>query len=150
MPFTGSHPAAVLPLIRWGLPASALVIGSMTPDLPYYLPMPVSAEVTHSWVGVIGVDVLLGAVAFIVWQALVGPAVVAFSPDGLRRRLVVPVPSGLGYHVGQPRRVALAAVALILGAATHVAWDSFTHRQMWGAEHVAWLAESHGRRLGSS
>jgi hypothetical protein len=28
MPFTGSHPAAVLPLMRW-LPPSALVTGSM-------------------------------------------------------------------------------------------------------------------------
>ncbi|MDQ7908342.1 DUF4184 family protein [Phytohabitans sp. ZYX-F-186] len=42
MPFTGSHPAAVLPLVRWGLPPAALVIGSMVPDLPYYLPTPVN------------------------------------------------------------------------------------------------------------
>ena len=40
MPFTGSHPAVVLPLLRIGMPASALVIGSLTPDLPYYLPTP--------------------------------------------------------------------------------------------------------------
>lgn len=39
MPFTGSHPAAVLPLLRWGLIPSALVIGSMSPDLGYFLPL---------------------------------------------------------------------------------------------------------------
>jgi hypothetical protein len=34
VPFTGSHPAAVLPFLRWSMPASALVIGSMAPDFP--------------------------------------------------------------------------------------------------------------------
>ncbi|WP_328421551.1 DUF4184 family protein [Micromonospora sp. NBC_00389] len=44
MPFTGGHVAAVLPLARsaWRAP-SALVLGSMVPDLPYYLPLPLQA-----------------------------------------------------------------------------------------------------------
>ena len=50
MPFTGSHPAAVLPLMRWGLMPSALVIGSMVPDLPYFLPVPDLGN-THSLIG---------------------------------------------------------------------------------------------------
>ena len=37
MPFTGSHPAAVLPLLRTSLPGSALVAGSLAPDVPFYL-----------------------------------------------------------------------------------------------------------------
>ena len=40
MPFTGSHPAVVLPLLRTPLPASALVLGSTAPDLPHFLPGP--------------------------------------------------------------------------------------------------------------
>ncbi|WP_205730092.1 DUF4184 family protein [Blastococcus sp. TF02-8] len=32
MPFTGSHPAAVLPFLRTPLPASGLVAGSLAPD----------------------------------------------------------------------------------------------------------------------
>ncbi|MSQ59664.1 MAG: DUF4184 family protein [Betaproteobacteria bacterium] len=40
MPFTIAHPAAALPLLRplrgFGV-LSALVIGSMTPDFPYFL-----------------------------------------------------------------------------------------------------------------
>ncbi|MEE2045837.1 DUF4184 family protein, partial [Nocardiopsis tropica] len=38
MPFTLSHVAAVLPLARTRLPPAALVVGSVVPDLPYYLP----------------------------------------------------------------------------------------------------------------
>lgn len=39
MPFTGSHPAAVLPFLRTPLPASALVVGSIAPDVPFSLPV---------------------------------------------------------------------------------------------------------------
>ncbi len=39
MPFTPSHAAAVLPFLRTPLPASALVIGSIAPDLPFHLPV---------------------------------------------------------------------------------------------------------------
>ena len=31
------------------------------------------------------------------------------------------------------------AVAVVLGAATHLAWDSFTHRGRWGTELIPWL-----------
>src|SRR5215467_12574272 len=39
VPFTFSHPAAVLPLARRGLVFSALVVGSMAPDFPYFVQM---------------------------------------------------------------------------------------------------------------
>jgi hypothetical protein len=52
------------------VPPSALVIGSMAPDLPYYLPTPVDGGTTHGLAGVVGADVPLGLVAFAVWHAL--------------------------------------------------------------------------------
>jgi hypothetical protein len=87
VPFTGSHAAAILPFARWGLPASALVIGSMSPDLAYFAAIPVSAHLSHSIVGIVGVDLPMGLAAFLLWQTLVGPAIVAWSPSGLRARL---------------------------------------------------------------
>jgi hypothetical protein len=133
MPFTGSHPAAVLPFVR-RLPASALVFGSMAPDFPYYVPLPVSGPTTHSWLGVVTVDVVLAAAAWAVWRFLVGPAVLALVP-ALRRRLPrLP-------DEGPP---VLVAVAFVVGNATHVAWDSFTHGDMWGPEHLPALRATYG------
>jgi len=63
VPFTGSHPAAVLPFFRVLVPA-ALVIGSMVPDLPYYLPSPVPGSVTHTATGS-WFDLLVGIIAFV-------------------------------------------------------------------------------------
>ena len=37
MPFTLAHPAAILPITRGRLIPSALVMGSMAPDVPYYV-----------------------------------------------------------------------------------------------------------------
>jgi len=139
MPFTGSHPAAVLPLVRLGLPPSALVIGSMVPDLPYYLPAPVGSGTTHSLTGVVAADPLLGLAVLAVWHALLAPFAVAIGPAAFRGRLHPPTPR----HARPAIRAVLLVVALAAGAATHVAWDSFTHIGRWGPAHIAWLAESH-------
>lgn len=140
VPFTGSHIAAVLPLARsaWLVP-SALVIGSMVPDLPYYLPLPVEATLTHSLVGVLGVDVVLGLVALALWHGLLARFLTAISPARLRERLPPPA------RQRQPSagRAATLAVSLVLGALTHLLWDLFTHDGMWGATHIGWLTESH-------
>jgi Domain of unknown function (DUF4184) len=135
MPFTGSHVAAVLPFLRWGLPPSALVIGSMAPDAPYYLPVPVDGGGSHTLPGVVGADLLLGLAVFVVWHSLVGPAVAALAPPAVRRRLTGFAP---GLRVA-PRYLVAVVVALLLGSLTHVVWDSFTHVHGWVTERVPLL-----------
>lgn len=139
MPFTASHPAAIVPL-RWlGLPTSALVIGSVVPDLPYFLPLPLAHAQTHSVVGVVSVDVLLGLATFVVWHsALVAPLVWA-SPAELQRRIPTAWRAGAGVRLSSPAAVASVVAALALGALLHVAWDAFTHAGMWGVRNWPWL-----------
>lgn len=144
MPFTGSHPAAVLPLMRSGLVPSALVIGSMAPDLPYYLPVPLNSGTTHSAPGVLGLDLLLGAMAFALWQVLVAPLMVAVAPPSVRARLAPGLPVPWRRHVHGPQAVMLVVVSLWTGSATHVLWDEFTHIGRWGYRHLPWLAQTHG------
>jgi hypothetical protein len=143
VPFTGSHPAAVLPFFRSGLVPAALVIGSMVPDLPYYLPVSFARSLTHSLTGVIGIDLAMGLACFAVWVWLMEPAAVAVAGEPLRSRLPRDTPAPAGDYLG--RRSALLVVgSVLLGAATHVVWDAFTHAGAWGPEHISWLAEIHG------
>src|SRR4051794_229088 len=95
MPFTGSHPAAVLPLIGLGLPPAALVIGSMVPDLPYFLPLGHGFQ-THTLVAVFTVDPLIGVICLALWSALIGPLAAAVAPVSVRRRLPAPAPRRRG------------------------------------------------------
>jgi len=148
MPFTGSHPAAVLPLVRWGLPGSALVMGSVAPDMPMMLPIPAVVHFAHTPLGLLTIDLAIGVVGFVLWQALFGPAVVAIAPQALRARLPDRAPAGVAFHCAQSGRIGRVVAAVLLGAATHLVWDSFTHDWMWGPQHVSWLASRHGPFIG--
>ncbi|WP_306368074.1 DUF4184 family protein [Nocardiopsis sp. CC223A] len=115
MPFTPAHAAAVLPFARTRLPVAALVIGSMAPDLPYYLPLPVDASTTHFPLG-LPVVVLLGAVVWACWTyALRAPLAALVTHE------VAPPPAP------SARGAAWGAAAIAVGALTHMVWDAFTH-----------------------
>ena len=135
MPLAPAHPAVVLPLQRLGLPLSALVAGAVAPDAPVYLPVPVSYETTHSGRGLVA-DVAIGLGLLWLWSTLVRDAVVDLTPF-LRRR--VPARAQLTRAAWLP-----AVVAVAVGAATHVLWDSATHD--WGSvvREVAALRDEYG------
>jgi hypothetical protein len=121
MPFTLSHPAAILPLLRpLGRRAvlSALVVGSMTPDLPNYLGAQVARPHTHSLLSIAWFSIPVGWLSYLVFQRVLRRPAVFLLPGPLRARLDP-----------RPRIGAVGPVTLCLalGALTHVAWDSFTH-----------------------
>lgn len=122
MPFTLAHPAAVVPLRRWGV-LSALVIGSMTPDAVYFLPLRVSQPASHSLAGVFWFCLPVGLLAYAVFHLLVKVPVVALLPQAVQRRVPAVYP---GFPDASPVVVVLS---LIAGALTHVGWDAFTHAE---------------------
>jgi len=123
MPLTFAHPAAVLPLRRvlW-LPG--LVAGSVVPDMAYYLPLPAALGSTHSVAGLVGIDLLLGVALLSVGYAALAP-VLALCPAPWRCRVGRPELTAIGRP--RPRAAALAVVSIVVGAATHLIWDAFTH-----------------------
>jgi Domain of unknown function (DUF4184) len=138
LPFTLSHPLAVLPLLT-GRPArklvpAALVIGSMIPDLPYFVPphppfAGVSAEWTHAASGPFTIDLALGLLAYAIWSL------------GLRLPLVDLAPQWWADRISDPRRptardAGWIGLSIIIGAVTHVVWDTFTHARRWGTTHL--------------
>ncbi len=143
MPFTLSHPAAVLLMGKTGLPVAAMVAGSMAPDVPMFVHVSGSYAVTHSLLGVLTVDVVLGMLGVVVWFGLVRDALVDVAPALVRERL----PTTARYSRAQ---WVLVPVAVALGALTHVVWDAFTHQNRWGVEHVLWLRTMHAGLMGSA
>lgn len=120
MPFTISHAAAVLPLSRTRLPLVALMIGSMSPDFAYFMPNG-PGVLSHS---IPGLYRFCWPAALLVWVVFVQwleTPTLALLPDGWRQLFRR---SDRAFTL---RNVALASVAVILGAATHILWDGFTH-----------------------
>jgi len=133
MPFTPSHVAAVLPFLRTPLPAAGLVIGSMVPDLPYFVPLGVSRNLTHSLPGVVIADLPMALGALVLWTLVFQAPLRDFAPSWLRLRLP-PVRRYRARHT--PSTILLVILAVIVGVATHLAWDSFTHPDGWLVLHV--------------
>jgi hypothetical protein len=138
MPWTFAHPAAILPLRR-RLPLAALAIGSVSPDIGYYLGLFPLATFAHTGLGLLLACLPTGAAMLVAWHLLRKP-VIELLPQPHRAALQAPsaatssasraaAPAGL-------RRAMLLAAGLVVGAATHNAWDSFTHAS---GSVVQWL-----------
>lgn len=149
MPWTFAHPAAVLPLRRlrhfralrsW--PFDALVAGSLAPDLGYYLAWPAAATLAHVPAGLVLVDLPAGLALLLAWRVLREP-VAALLPRRHRRAWRADRAAASGARgAGSAAR---DAAALVIGGATHLAWDAATHAHGWIVQHVPALQASLGR-----
>ena len=124
MPFTVSHAAAVLPIHRWSkhrLPLTALMIGSMAPDFGYFFSHETPRSLTHSLVGLVIWSLPAGLAVWLFYVAFLEKTTITLLSDRWHTRFA---------HTDKltPSLIARACIAIVLGAATHILWDSFTHR----------------------
>jgi hypothetical protein len=138
MPFTFSHPAAVLPIhsgFKNWIPLSALVIGSLVPDAAYYLPMPEHfRNHSHTLLGTFSTSLPLGICVWLIFYWL-APSVV-FSLPSPHREAIAPQLKPRLVSIPQAMGVALG---VLIGAWSHVLWDSFTHARGRIVKHVPLL-----------
>lgn len=121
MPFTFAHPAAAAPLLRplgrYGS-LSALVIGSIAPDLAFIVPIGLAREHTHGLGALFLFCLPAGALAYLLFHAVLKAPLVSLLPHAVAGRLVE----------GRSTASWIAVlVSLLCGAATHLLWDAFTH-----------------------
>lgn len=156
MAFTVAHMAAALPFkrCRW-LCLEALFIGTMMPDLPYYMNSSrETAQLSHQWLGLLSYCLPWGLLIFALWYWLFKPATIALmqpwydmpccdnsttqkyrAPYTFKSWLVFK----LGFWFSFWSKVALG---LLLGAITHLIWDGITHPGGFIAQHIGWLQHS--------
>ncbi len=100
----------------------------MVPDLPYFAPIGVSRGLTHSAVGVFTADLPMGLVVLVLWMLVFRAPACDFAPKWLRARLPEMTPL---LAVQRLRFTVYSISAILVGIATHLAWDSFTHADGW-------------------
>lgn len=139
MPFTLAHPAAVLPLRRLRLLRTVpLIIGAMAPDTPYYLPWRIAKhvpDVTHTLVGTFTLDLPLGLLLLLCVWLLRAPLAAPLGPRARAKCLAAMERFG-----NRPLNWALAPLSILIGAWTHLAWDSFTHVDGWMVQRIPALS----------
>jgi len=139
MPWTLSHPAAVLPLRRLGplsLDFPALVVGSMTPDIGYYIGCFPLADVAHTLRGSFVACVPTGIVMLVIIYIFSRP--VCYALPQPHRQLLQPL---CPKFPKTPVAWSITLLSVLLGAWTHNFWDAFTHRNGWFAERIPWLQQ---------
>lgn len=126
MPWTFSHPAAIVPISRLSknkLPLIPLAIGSCSPDFGYYLNEWVLAARTHDFISSLTTILPVCLVMFAV-IILLRDAILFLLPKRLSKVIEIHIPS-----VGIPnlQTVFFTILAIIVGIYSHILWDSFTH-----------------------
>ncbi len=128
VPFTLSHAAAALPFRRWRLVTSALVVGTFAPDFEYFLRLTPEDRFGHTLRGAFILTLPVGLAVLWLFHRFVKAPVARLLPESVERR----VQPYLGdFRFGGLERWLLILLSLLLGIATHLLWDSFTHRSSW-------------------
>jgi hypothetical protein len=139
MPFTFAHPAAILPLRRSRfLQTVPLIIGSLVPDVPYYFPARIMNRIyldTHTLYGSFSICLPLGMALLILTLLLREPLTVLL---GARVRWICL--RSIERFTERPLHWPIALLSILIGAWTHIAWDSFTHQTGWTTTRVAALS----------
>jgi hypothetical protein len=149
VPFTPSHAIVALPFIRTPIPAGAVAVGAMAPDLPLFFPWVAPYAVTHGFPGLLFVSLPIAVLLYAVWRVVIRPAASALLlPEALRARMPWawdrPGFDGGGRLERPVRSAALVVAAALIGVVTHVFWDLFTHPNRLGSEWFPALGEQWG------
>ena len=143
MPFTFSHPAIILPLTylprKW-FSLTGLVIGSLTPDFEYFLRMRIKSNYSHTIYGLFWFDLPLGLLLAFIFHNIVRESLFNNLPPFLKSRFSTFKQFDWNRHFKQNWIV--VTISIIIGAASHIFWDSFTHDHGYFVQTIPALQNS--------
>jgi Domain of unknown function (DUF4184) len=129
MPFTFSHPAAVLPFTF--LPSryyslTGLIAGSVVPDFEYFIRIRIYSDYSQTWHGLFWFNIPLGLLLCFVFHLLVRDALIDNLPRWFRQRLTVF--SSFDWKSYFVKNIPVVLISILIGAISHLGWDAFTHQ----------------------
>ena len=143
MPFTISHPAIVLPLAylprKW-VSLTGLVVGSLTPDFEYFLRVKMKSIHSHTFEGLFWFDLPVGLVLAFVFHNIVRNALFDNLPDVVKSRIMVF--KGFSWNTYFKKNWLVVVVSILVGASSHIFWDSFTHYHGYFVQQILALSDS--------
>ncbi len=132
MPFTFSHPAIVLPLKRLNrrlFSTTSLVIGSLSPDLLYFLKMDGNADYGHTLPGTFFFDVPVTFLTAIIFHTWIKGPLICSLPSPVDKKLHKYINKQFLYTLR--RKWLLIALSAYIGAISHILWDRFLSPKGW-------------------
>ena len=128
MPFTFSHPAAILPLnylLKKRTSLTALVVGSIVPDFEYFFRVDHRSFFSHTWSGLFWFDVPAGLLLCFVYHTFIRDAFYSHAPHFLKQRMAP------YYRLNWNKRFRAhwpqILLCVFIGACSHLLWDKLLH-----------------------
>ncbi len=143
MPFTFSHPAAILPLRTLSkhlTSLTGLVIGSMAPDFEYFLRLRGYGEIGHTWLGLIWFDLPLAIVCAFVFHRFVRDTLIDNLPGFVYKRFIgFKNFDWINYF---RKNYFIVIVSVMIGGLSHVLWDGLTHKHGLFVKKNGWFDQA--------
>jgi hypothetical protein len=136
MPFTPAHPAIILPLInRKYFSATGLIVGSVSPDFEYFFKASVNGVHGHTLAGIFYFDLPVAVFIAITFHLLVKESLILNLPKFLQVRLQPLL--HLNFKDFILKHYFVFTCSALLGAASHIFWDGFTHNGKFFVEYFS-------------
>ncbi len=143
MPFTFCHPAIILPLHylprKW-FSLTGLIIGSMTPDFEYFIRMKVQSNYSHTIAGIFWFDLPLALLLAFIFHNIVRNDLFSNSPQFIKRRILIF--NDFNWNTYFKNNVIVVIISILIGIASHLFWDSFTHEHGYFTNYFSELKET--------
>lgn len=145
MPFTLSHSAAVVPLLRSrNFSATGLIIGSMAPDFEYFFRMNVKGIYGHTLPGIFYFDLPVAFLLAFLFHGIAKKNLIDSLPYFLQSRFREARDCDFFSYLKDHKMIFIWSA--ILGTVTHIIWDGFTHHKQFGVQALPMIYE--GRTVG--
>jgi len=140
MPFTFSHPVIILPLIylkrKWRS-TTGLIVGSIVPDFEYFIRMDGKSFYSHTIAGLFWFDLPLALLLCFIYHQVVRNPLFDNLPWFLNKRMVNF--KDFKWTDYFSKNFWVVAVSILIGASSHLLWDSFTHDDGFFVERWGFL-----------
>ncbi|TRX39497.1 DUF4184 family protein [Flavobacterium restrictum] len=138
MPFTFSHPAIILPFLKEKkLSATGLIIGSLCPDFEYFIRMKVQSDCSHTFLGLFFFNLPVGLLFALVFHQIIKKPFIENLPLFFQNKLtLLKSTKWMDYLKTNFLNVLLS---ILIGAISHVLWDSFTHKSGYFVAQIPFL-----------
>lgn len=136
MPFTFSHPAAVIDFPKKYFSLSALVIGSFLPDLEYFLRLEPVRHHLHSWPGLLWIGIPMGLFIHQFFHLFLKYPILSLFPKAHQEKLL---PVCRRYRMNSAADFLKIVVSIMVGILSHIFVDSFTHESSLVAQNIPFL-----------
>lgn len=100
----------------------------MAPDFEYFIRFRPWGTLGHTFPGVFLLDLPVSLLVLWQFHAYAKEPLYMWLPDSVRQRIRL---GPLAMPVKDAKQFALVCLSILIGVATHIVWDSFTHPSLW-------------------